>query len=318
MLIRNIEVPVDILRELESYLDKFRDYRIRGDKLQSCSPFRYENHPSFAVNLENGTWIDSGSPTEHYHKGNFITLLAYLRQEEYLLTEEYLLSSYHIMLAEVDKLKLTIELESSECNKTFDWKNECKHLHFRHPYLSRRGITQEVQRLFLIGYDREHDSVAMPWISTDKEVINIKYRSTRNKYFYYEEDGQLTRNYVYGLAQCIHFGYTDVAIVESEIDCMSFWSVGIPAVAVGHCGLNPSQLKLLQKYVKTITIAVDNDSSGNRFAAELKKSLLKDFIVYEMTIPMQVKDVNDLLVNHMLENTFKSRKLVGINMSLKL
>ena len=110
MRVRGYEVPVNIQLELEPYLDHFRDYRIRGDKLQACSPFRYEKHPSFAVNLENGTWIDSGSPTDLYHKGNFISLLAYLRQEQYQDTEDYLLEAYNIQLAEIDKLKLSMRV----------------------------------------------------------------------------------------------------------------------------------------------------------------------------------------------------------------
>ena len=149
MKIRNIEVPVDIQAELEPHLNHFRNYRIRGDKLQACSPFRYENHPSFAVNLENGTWIDSGASTDLYHKGNFISLLAYLRQEEYLDTEEYLLRAYNVMLEEVDQLKLSMNLVYEPIAEvTHDWFKDYPHLQFRHPYLARRGITSEVQRLF--------------------------------------------------------------------------------------------------------------------------------------------------------------------------
>ena len=313
MKIRNVEVPVDIQAELEPHLNHFRNYRIRGDKLQACSPFRYENHPSFAVNLENGTWIDSGASTDSYHKGNFISLLAYLRQEEYFDTEEYLLRAYNVMLEEVDQLKLSMNLVCEPIAEvTHDWFKDYPHLQFRHPYLARRGITPEVQRLFCIGYDKEHEAIAMPWFNMDKKVINVKYRSIRYKQFFYEQDGQLTRNYVYGLPQCKALGYKDVAIVESEIDCMYLWSNEIPAVAMGHAGINKNQIQLLLNAgIETVTFASDNDEAGERFRVEMGKKLPKLFTCYELEIPYMYKDVNDIPQRE-LKNLYENRKFVEV------
>ena len=319
MKIRNVEVPVDIQAELEPHLNHFRNYRIRGDKLQACSPFRYENHPSFAVNLENGTWIDSGASTDSYHKGNFISLLAYLRQEEYLDTEEYLLRAYNVMLEEVDQLKLSMNLVYEPIVEvTHDWFKDYPHLQFRHPYLARRGVTPEVQRLFCIGYDKEHEAIAMPWFNSDKRVINVKYRSIRYKQFFYEQDGQLTRNYVYGLPQCKALGYKDVAIVESEIDCMYLWSNGIPAVAMGHAGINKNQIQLLLNAgIEIVTFASDNDEAGERFRVEMGKKLPKLFTCYELEIPYMYKDVNDIPQRE-LKQLQENRRYSNISLSIRL
>ena len=319
MKIRNVEVPVDIQAELEPHLNHFRNYRIRGDKLQACSPFRYENHPSFAVNLENGTWIDSGASTDSYHKGNFISLLAYLRQEEYLDTEEYLLRAYNVMLEEVDQLKLSMNLVYEPVVEvTHDWFKDYPHLQFRHPYLARRGVTSEVQRLFCIGYDKEHEAIAMPWFNMDKKVINVKYRSVRYKQFFYEQDGQLTRNYVYGLPQCKALGYKDVTIVESEIDCMYLWSNEIPSVAMGHAGINKNQIQLLLNAgIETVTFASDNDEAGERFRVEMRKKLPKLFTCYELDIPYMYKDVNDIPQKE-LKQLQENRRYSDISLSIRL
>ena len=319
MKIRNVEVPVDIQAELEPHLNHFRNYRIRGDKLQACSPFRYENHPSFAVNLENGTWIDSGASTDSYHKGNFISLLAYLRQEEYLDTEEYLLRAYNVMLEEVDQLKLSMNLVYEPIVEvTHDWFKDYPHLQFRHPYLARRGITSEVQRLFCIGYDKEHEAIAMPWFNMDKKVINVKYRSVRYKQFFYEQDGQLTRNYVYGLPQCKALGYKDVTIVESEIDCMYLWSNEIPSVAMGHAGINKNQIQLLLNAgIETVTFASDNDEAGERFRVEMRKKLPKLFTCYELEIPYMYKDVNNIPQKE-LKQLQENRRYSDISLSIRL
>ena len=319
MRIRNIDVPVNIWAELEPYLDHFGDYRIRGDKLQACSPFRYERHPSFAVNLENGTWIDSGSPTDLYHKGNFVALLAYLRQEEYQDTEDYLFQAYHIMLEDTERLQLKIDLQQeSTVGVTYEWFKDFPQLQFRHPYLLKRGITKEVQRLFCIGFDKEHEAIAMPWFNSDKKAINVKFRSIRYKQFFYLQDGQLTRNYVYGLPQCKALGYKDVAIVESEIDCMYLWSNGIPAVAMGHAGINKNQIQLLLNAgIETVTFASDNDEAGERFRIEMRKKLPKLFTCYELEIPYMYKDVNDIPQRE-LKQLQENRRLSNISLSIRL
>ena len=319
MKVRNVEVPINIWAELEPYLDHFGDYRIRGDKLQACSPFRYERHPSFAVNLENGTWIDSGSPTDLYHKGNFVALLAYLRQEEYQDTEEYLFQAYHIMLEDTERLQLKIELQQeSTVGVTYEWFKDFPQLQFRHPYLLKRGITKEVQRLFCIGFDKEHEAIAMPWFNSDKKVINVKFRSIRYKQFFYLQDGQLTRNYVYGLPQCKALGCKDVAIVESEIDCMYLWSNSIPAVAMGHAGINKNQIQLLLNAgIETVTFASDNDEAGERFRVEMRKKLPKLFTCYELEIPYMYKDVNNIPQRE-LKQLQENRRYSDISLSIRL
>lgn len=319
MQIRNIDVPVNIWGELEPFLDHFREWKIRGDKFQCTSCFRHEKHASMAINLETGLWIDSGSPTDQYHKGNFVSLLAYLRQEEYQDTEMYLFQAYHVMLEEVDSLQLKIDLQGeSEVGVTYDWYKDFPHLQFRHPYLLKRGITKEVQRLFCIGYDKEHEAVAMPWFNMDKKVINVKYRSIRYKQFFYLQDGQLTRNYVYGLPQCKSLGYKDVAIVESEIDCMYLWSNGIPAVAMGHAGINKNQIQLLLNAgIETVTFASDNDEAGERFRVEMRKKLPKLFTCYELEIPYMYKDVNDIPQRE-LKQLQENRRYSNISLSIRL
>ena len=272
-----------------------------------------------AINLETGVWIDSGSPTDQYHKGNFVSLLAYLRQEEYQDTEMYLFQAYHVMLEEVDSLQLKIDLQGeSEVGVTYDWFKDFPHLQFRHPYLLKRGITKEVQRLFCIGYDKEHEAIAMPWFNMDKKVINVKYRSIRYKQFFYLQDGQLTRNYVYGLPQCKTLGYKDVAIVESEIDCMYLWSNEIPAVAMGHAGINKNQIQLLLNAgIETVTFASDNDEAGERFRVEMRKKLPKLFTCYELEIPYMYKDVNNIPQKE-LKQLQENRRYSDISLDIRL
>ena len=304
---------IDYLAELEPFMDQFENSRIRGDKLQSCSPFRYEKRPSFAVNLENGTWIDSGAPSEEHYKGNFISLLSFLRQEDYEDTADYLQRTYGYGVTK-DKLKVHCSVGAEDL-PVYNWK-DMKDLHYRSPYLAKRGISEEVQRLFCIGYDKNSKAIAMPWFNLDKKVINVKFRSTYCKKFWYLQEGQLIRNYLYGLPQVISRGYKEVALVESEIDAMYLWSNGIPAIAAGHAGLNSNQLnELRQSGIQSITLAMDNDVAGNRFRKQCKEVLWRSYELYDIQLPPGAKDVNEV-PQRKLKEIFGNKSKVGLVKSL--
>lgn len=289
-------LSVDIPAELEVYLDKFPQHLIRDDKLQSCSPFRQESHPSFAVNLENGTWIDSGA-TGEYRKGNFISLLAFLREEPLEDTCEYLISIYSPLKQDADDLHLDMsflqpaEQESLKVYST----DELKQYAYRSDYLQKRGISEEVQRLFRVGYDPQHKAVAMCWCDADGQVVNIKFRSVTDKRFWYA-GGQRIKEHLYGLHACTQQTVDVLTVTESEIDCMRLWSVGIPAVAFGTANVSQTQgAKLLNCGVQEIVIATDNDNAGRHCGKQLEQLLVGAVkVTYFNFVDNNAKDVSDL------------------------
>lgn len=297
LIIYGQRIAVDFQLELEPYLDQFESYSLRDNKLQSCSPFRPDRHPSFAVNLDNGTWIDSGA-TDEYHKGHFITLLAFLRQEPTEDTCEYLLEVYSPLKKEVADLQLDLSGFSvnpaPESNKVFT-PEELKQYAYRSPYLKNRNITEEVQRLFRVGYFPKRKAVAMCWCNTAGEVVNIKFRKTESKHFWYA-GGQRIKRHLYGYNVFLQNPADTLCITESEIDCMRLWSEGYQAVALGTAHASELQIKLLLKAnVQNIIIATDNDAAGEKCAQQLKEHLTPYFCVKRFNFVRSVaKDVSDL------------------------
>ena len=104
-------IEVDYPAELEPYMDRLDKVRVRGEKVQACSPFRNESHPSWAVNLDNGSWVDSGADKESDRKGSFITLLAHFRGESYEDAANYLLDKYTHLLDDTEGLQLNLNLQ---------------------------------------------------------------------------------------------------------------------------------------------------------------------------------------------------------------
>lgn len=305
MRIKGYEVEVEVYDELEPYLDQFNQSRIRGHKLQSCSVFRAEKTPSFAVNLVDGTWIDSGAPTEEMRKGNLIKLLAFLRGETYEETASYLLEKYLHILDDADGLSLNIQL--IEEKKRFSAEGYTPS--YSH-YLTGRGISQRVQEVFKVA--ELDNKICLPHFDKHGEIINIKYRSTINKQFWYERDGEPIKQHLYGLHIAKKVGAKVVLLVESEIDCLYAWSCGIPAVAFSGASMSEHQKSLLiNAGFEEVCIATDNDAAGVRFKLTLVEELALHVQLTELTFDT-VKDINELPIEK-LKEALKMRKKVKIS-----
>lgn len=289
-------IEVDYAEELEQYMDRLDKVRIRGEKVQACSPFRQEHHPSFAVNLDNGSWVDSGANEEAERKGSFTSLLSHFRGESYEDTAEYLLDKYTHILDDADELKLDLNLQLNEpevhvlgAEKYEDVIGKLS------DYLRNRGISDKVQKFFETGIGRKGDSIALPWHDIKGRIINVKYRSVYGKEFWFTKEGQPIKNQVYGLFAIKQLGIKEVWVVESEIDALYLWSCGIPAIAFGGASINDVQKKLiLNSGIETMVVATDNDVVGQRFGRVLFNEFAGHLNVKYIKIPKGKKDVNDL------------------------
>lgn len=298
--VRGQELEVDIRAELEQY--EWRKARWTPEKLIACSPFRHERKPSFAVRLDNGVWIDSGAYEQEWRQGNFVKLLAFLRNETERETEDYLLALYGHHRNDSDltleHMNLDLTLERPE-PRYLDPSILCGYA-WRHPYLEReRGLGEEVQRKFRVGYCRKSRAVTFPWFDRRGRLVNVKFRSVYDKRFWYHSEGQPIRNHLYGIHAVHAVGAEEVWVVESEIDALTLWQAGKAAVALGGARFSEEQRRLLlQSPAKTVVIATDNDKPGQRILCSIYDSLAGYLEVKKMHWPYsQCKDINDLLIS---------------------
>lgn len=286
-------LDIDILDELEGY--SLERSQVRGEKLIASSPFRSERRPSFAVNLENGTWIDSGSTSDEWKKGNFVTLLAYFMNVSYEEAEEYLLEKYGAILKDTDTLKLDISLELKPEAPRIITAEELKKYRYRHKYLQGRGISEKVQRAFKVGYCKENGAITLPWFDKKGNVINVKFRSVRDKRFWYMRGGQPLKNHIYGIHFVIRGNYKMVYVVESEIDALYLWTQGVPAIAFGGANITEAQVQLiLNSPIESLIISTDNDAVGQKFKRKLVHRLGGIVDLKELELPTRYKDVNEV------------------------
>jgi 5S rRNA maturation endonuclease (ribonuclease M5) len=296
MLIRGTPVDIDVRTELEAF--NWTRPRWSSDKLIAASPFRYDQTPSFFVRLEPygdypaGTWSDSGAYDSEWQSGNFVKLLAFLRNETYEETEEYLLANYGAP-TEGEAVKLRpIRLKLQRVRQTL--KDEVlKDFTQDYSYLKSRGISEEVQRQAGVLFNPQAQAAVIPWRLADGRLANVKYRKTRGKVFWYERGAWPIRELVFGLDRV---GPTTV-LCEAEIDALSFRQAGFAAIAVGGASFNDFKRDLiLRSPIEELVIATDNDKAGEKLRREVESALSGKLRLRHAHINKEVKDANEALV----------------------
>jgi DNA primase len=291
--IRSHSVDVDVRTELEQF--NWTRPKWSADKLIAASPFRYDKSPSFFVNFTGeyaGTWGDSGAYDQEWASGNFTKLLAFLRNETYEETEEYLLGEYGRKetgeTVTIRPVKLAIQRYRQPLNA-----NILEKYTEDYSYLSKRGISERVQRQMGVLYNPQQKATVIPWRLPSSGLANIKYRKTYGKTFWYEKGGWPIRELVYGIDQA----KATTIICEAEIDAMSWMEAGYAAVAVGGASFNNWKRDLLlRSSIEELIIATDNDKAGGKLRREIEVAMRNHVRVRHAYVRAECKDANEALV----------------------
>lgn len=321
--IQGVQIDVDIEEELAQYT--WDRPRWTSEKLIAASPFRYDRTPSFFANLEGeyaGAWGDSGAYDADYESGNLPKLLAFLRDESYEETCEYLFEMYKPYFAEetsnvnIRQIRLRKGLQRIKLGE--EVISPCN---FRHIYLGKRGVSDRVQRFFGVGYRKDANAVTIPWRHADGSLANVKYRKVRGKAFWYERGGAPIRSLIYGIDKVYKHDLRTVYVCEAEIDAMSCYTAGVPAVALGGASVSERQLDLIRMSpIEHVIIAVDNDKPGRKLRKQLIDGLRKYVRVSEVEREDNAgkDDMNDLLVNGRQEDIKKTAPVMDAAFQIQL
>jgi 5S rRNA maturation endonuclease (ribonuclease M5) len=297
-LSRDFIKNVDVRTELENFA--WDNANWTDTKLIAASPFRWDRKPSFFCNYDKdseyyGVWGDSGAEDDNWRSGGFIKLLSFLRGETYEETAEYLMLTYsNVFNDDMTLPPLTLPLKARRTPL-----NESKLIpyRFRHEYLLDRQISEPVQSVLGVGYDRERKAITIPWRLPDGRLANIKYRNIHSKIFWYKKGGWPIRKLVYNIDRIYKKRLTSAVLCEAEIDAMSFMTAGIPAIAVGHGGISKEQAELIRKStLNEVYVCVDNDVVGNTLRQNIHKKLNGYKVLRDIILPRGYKDANEALV----------------------
>lgn len=293
--VRDRNIVVNTREELEEF-EWGDDAKWSHEKLIARSPFRDDTTPSFFIRLEPhgdypaGIWSDSGAHDERWYKGDFVKLLSFLRHETREETEEYLLDKY--APKDGKRVLVTPHIPRNATHRPLD-DGIIEVL--PSPYLTKRGISEDVQIHAGTGKGPYKGYVALPWKLMDGRLANVKYRATKGKMFFYEDDAWPIGRLVWGADSVSPAEF--IIVCEAEIDALSWRTVGFEAVATGHGAISDEQVDILLRLpTKKFIAGGDNDFVGNRFNNQLKRVLSKDRVVGNLNWErITHKDANDIL-----------------------
>ena len=131
---------------------------------------------------------------------------------------------------------------------------------YTHPYMYKRGLTDEIIDLFDVGYDISTDCITFPVRDTFGNCLFVARRSVKTKFFNYPEGSEKPLYGLYELkliseleikspstGEFHKLGYPpEIIVCESMLDALSFWTVGKYAVALNGLG-NELQFKQLRE-----------------------------------------------------------------------
>lgn len=272
VFVKGKKVEIDIEDELREF--RWGNAKWSEDKLISSSPFRDDDAPSFFISLITGGWGDSGASFDNI-SGNIFDILSYLRGTTIGEVGDYLEDKYGV-LYDVESSNINIEIPKVyRVNQKISYIVVEDYVQSKSPYVESRGIGEDVQKEFGIGYNSKIKGyTALPWYTPDNKLANVKYRSTGNKSFFYEKGGTKISELLFGIHAAR--GSREVVVVEGEFDAMSWGEAGIPSVAVGGSFISNAQIQLLiREGFDTIYIGGDNDNQGRKLNDKLLERLKK-------------------------------------------
>ena len=276
----------------QNNINLFKDIKPNGVNIQTTCPFHKggnENKPSFGINIENGKahcftcgW-----------NGNLATLVSEVLYGEYNEKKgiDYLVKHYNSAEIESRK-KIEIPTRDRKPKKKQEFLDESVLDQYRyiHPYMYKRGLTDDIIDQFDIGYDKTDECLTFPIRDINGNLVFIAKRSVNSKFFILPSNQEKP---VYLADYVKRLNIPEVYITESFLNCLTCWKFGKPAVALMGTGTK-EQYKILESLpARSFILAFDPDEAGDhavtRFRNNVKGKIIKQ-VIYEE----ENKDINDL------------------------
>lgn len=290
-------------------VDRFHQFRRNGDNIQTSCPFHkngQERKPSFGVNGE----IDKCHCFSCSWSGTIEEMISelYGYQDEGKFGKRWLVKRFNTIEIEtrpnilenfggrkngnsvsLHRNSITDCNNKSGENNTFITEEELDKYRYIHPYMSERGLTDEIIERFDIGYDRERKEITFPVRDIEGRCVFVAGRSTERKFFRLPKgmDKPIYCSHLFRYGT-----YTRAYITESFLNCLTCWKYDKPAMALIGTG-NRKQYEILNKLpVREYILAFDPDEAGRKATERFRKNV-HGKIIKELVYPDN-RDINDL------------------------
>ena len=205
--------------------------------------------------------------------------------------EEWLVERFGNVFLQQEEYLPEIVLDKQPVKKTYLDESVLTEYDYYHPYMWQRKLSKEVVDRFRVGYDPSRDAITFPVYDEKHNLVMVTARSVKTKRFWIPAGIQKP---IYLLDYVIKSNITKVIVTEGQLDALTAWSYGFPAVATMGCP-SDEHIKLLNSCgLREIITMFDNDAAGENFAKRLKKHIRDDIFLLHAKLPDNTKDINDL------------------------
>lgn len=157
-----------------------------------------------------------------------------------------------------------------------------------HPYMEKRKLTKEVCEKFQVKYDPRTECIVFPVRDIRGRLKFLTRRSVNSKQFIIDKN---VEKEVYLLYNCLE--EREIYVCESQINALTLWSWGYPAVALLGTGTDYQYTQLKKSNTLKFNLCLDGDDAGRKGTQRFIKAFPEKFISI-VRIP-EGKDVNDLI-----------------------
>ena len=304
----------DILTELQSQLrmngiNLLGQMKQSGHNIQVCCPYHNERRPSAGIDMRNG--IFHCFACQEVRSLEEVIAYCFGHGDDMKFGWNWLLKNFLTISVE-ERKDIPLDLDRKALynvneSKEYVSEEELDQYRYTHPYMYKRGLTDEVIELFDIGYDKNTNCITFPVRDINGNTLFIARRSVQTKFFNYPKDVEKP---LYGLYEYMklvntrffggrHCGKTEftkrineVIVCESMLDALSFWTVGKYAVALNGLG-NELQFKQLRDLpCRELILCTDMDEKGLQARERIRKKVTNKLIT-EYFLPKGRKDANE-------------------------
>lgn len=167
-------------------------------------------------------------------------------------------------------------------------EEELESYRYIHPYMYKRGLTDEIIEKYDIGYDKDTDCITMPIRDESGRTLFFCRRSVKSKFFSYPEGVEKP---IYGIYE-LPKDCKEIVVCESVFNTLTCVKYGKPSIALLGTGTNYQYEQIKKLQVRKIILGFDGDEAGDRAAIRFAQNVTNK-IICKYEIP-RGKDINDL------------------------
>lgn len=304
-----ITTPVEqILKQLKSELTngKLRDIEPRnGQNIRVTCPHHkdgMERHPSCNVFVDETDKVTQLGTVHCFTCGYVASLPEFIAdcldetENRESFGNEWLLERCDTaFLSDIEYLPPIELTKHKKVDKSIDESVLDKYRYY-HEYMWYRKLSKWAVDTFEVGYDIDRQMITFPVRDEKGKLQFITARSIKSKFF---EIPKFVDKPVYLLYYILQNNIKHVAVVESQINALYLWSLGIPAVCLFGTGSSYQYDILKRSGIRVFNLYFDGDYPGRKGAYRFKRTMPDDVIVNEYIVP-EGKDVNNLSYEEIL------------------